>query len=67
MGKLPVNQVNPEQKAKFLAQERGKKRDLLQKFLNVCSASQVKLFLLSTRVNSSVSDWIDIHNYENEG
>lgn len=41
VGKLPINQVNPEQKEKFLAQESGKRRDHLQKFLTACSASQV--------------------------
>ncbi|KAL1563049.1 U-box domain-containing protein 36-like [Salvia divinorum] len=43
LGKLPINQVNPGQKKMFLAQESGKRRDLLQKFVNVCSASQVKV------------------------
>ncbi|KAI3466485.1 hypothetical protein Pfo_023148 [Paulownia fortunei] len=43
LGKLPISQVNPEQKEKYMAQERGKRRDFLQKFLNVCSASQVKV------------------------
>ncbi|XP_075499517.1 uncharacterized protein LOC142537946 isoform X1 [Primulina tabacum] len=40
VGKLSVSQVNPEQKENYMAQERGKRREFLQKFLNVCSASQ---------------------------
>ncbi|XP_073313347.1 uncharacterized protein [Primulina huaijiensis] len=40
LGKLSVSQVNPEQKENYMAQERGKRREFLQKFLNVCSASQ---------------------------
>ncbi|XP_057795155.1 U-box domain-containing protein 33-like [Salvia miltiorrhiza] len=43
LGRLPINQVNPEQKEMFLAEESGKRRDLLQKFVNVCSSSQVKV------------------------
>ncbi|KAL8462508.1 hypothetical protein ACS0TY_033514 [Phlomoides rotata] len=43
LGKMPINQVNPEQKEIFMSQERGKRRDFLQKFLNLCSASQVKV------------------------
>ncbi|XP_073059991.1 U-box domain-containing protein 33-like [Primulina eburnea] len=40
LGMLSVSQVNPEQKENYMAQERGKRREFLQKFLNVCSASQ---------------------------
>lgn len=69
VGKLPISQANPVQKTMFLAQERGKKRDLLQKFLSVCSASQVNiskpLVYGSFESNFSVLDRIDVpgHNY----
>lgn len=43
LGKLPVSQVNPEQKERYMIQERGKRRDFLQKFLDICSASKVKV------------------------
>ncbi|KAA8519233.1 hypothetical protein F0562_013489 [Nyssa sinensis] len=43
LGKLPVSQVNPEQKESYMKQERSKRRDFLQKFLDKCSASQVKV------------------------
>ncbi|KAL0398906.1 UNVERIFIED_CONTAM: hypothetical protein Sradi_2233900 [Sesamum radiatum] len=45
LGKLPISQVNGEQRENYLAQERGKTREFLQKFVDVCSAStqQVKV------------------------
>ncbi|KAL8104213.1 uncharacterized protein LOC141678753 [Apium graveolens] len=43
LGKLPINQVNPEQKERYMIQERGKRRDFLQKFLDICAASKVKV------------------------
>ncbi|KAL2495507.1 Adenine nucleotide alpha hydrolase-like superfamily protein [Forsythia ovata] len=43
LGKLPISQVNPEQKENYMAQERGKRREFLQKFLDVCFTSQVKV------------------------
>ncbi|KDP35524.1 hypothetical protein JCGZ_08962 [Jatropha curcas] len=43
LGKLPKNQVSPEQVEIYMAQERGKRRELLQKFINMCSASKVKV------------------------
>ncbi|GAA0158819.1 hypothetical protein LIER_43463 [Lithospermum erythrorhizon] len=41
LGMMPIDQANPEQKDMHLAQERGRRREYLQKFLNVCSASKV--------------------------
>lgn len=38
---MPVSQVNPEQKEKYMAQERGKRREFLNKFLNACSTARV--------------------------
>lgn len=48
VGKLPIGQVNPEQKYNYIAQERSKRREFLQKFLNVCSASKVLNYIIST-------------------
>ncbi|XP_051128714.1 U-box domain-containing protein 35 [Andrographis paniculata] len=42
LGKLPISQVNPEQKENFMAQERGKRGEFLQKFLTICAESKVK-------------------------
>lgn len=41
VGKLPISQVNREQLDSYMAQERAKMGDLLQKFLNPCLASKV--------------------------
>lgn len=41
MGKLPVNQVSPEQVKSYMAQEERKRRELLQKFLATCLAAKV--------------------------
>ncbi|XP_057498647.1 uncharacterized protein LOC130783142 [Actinidia eriantha] len=43
LGKLPISQVNPEQKEMYMIQERSKRREFLQKFLDVCSASKVEV------------------------
>ncbi|WOH11462.1 hypothetical protein DCAR_0830949 [Daucus carota subsp. sativus] len=43
LGKLPISQVNPEQKERYMIQERGKRREFLQKFLDICSVSKVKV------------------------
>lgn len=43
LGKLSVGQVNPEQKENYMAQERGKRREFLQKFLNVCRTSEFQV------------------------
>jgi len=41
VGMIPKNQVSPEQVESYMAQERGKRRELLNKFLQLCSASKV--------------------------
>ncbi|PKU82344.1 hypothetical protein MA16_Dca005349 [Dendrobium catenatum] len=38
---LPKSNVNPQQVDAFMNQERNKRRELLQKFLNLCMASKV--------------------------
>ncbi|KAI8537187.1 hypothetical protein RHMOL_Rhmol09G0005500 [Rhododendron molle] len=43
IGKLPVSQVKREQKGNYMIQERSKRRVFLQKFLDVCSASKIKV------------------------
>lgn len=42
VGMMPVSQVNPEQKENYMAQERGKRREFLHKFLNACSTAKVR-------------------------
>ena len=41
MGMIPKSQVGPEQVESYMAQERGKRRELLHKFLQTCSACKV--------------------------
>ncbi|KAL0353331.1 UNVERIFIED_CONTAM: hypothetical protein Sangu_0914400 [Sesamum angustifolium] len=48
MGKLPISQVNGEQRENYLAQERGKTREFLQKFVDMCSASSQKQVKVET-------------------
>ncbi|MED6124047.1 hypothetical protein PIB30_055313 [Stylosanthes scabra] len=43
MGMIPKSQVSGEQVESFMAQERAKRRDLLHKFLQTCSACKVKV------------------------
>ncbi|PWA77285.1 rossmann-like alpha/beta/alpha sandwich fold protein [Artemisia annua] len=43
LGRLPINQVNPEQKERYLIQERSKRSEYLQKFLSLCSSSKVQV------------------------
>jgi len=38
---IPKDQVSPEQVESYMAQERGKRRELLNKFIQLCSASKV--------------------------
>ncbi|XP_047974515.1 U-box domain-containing protein 33-like [Salvia hispanica] len=65
LGKLHIDQVNPEQKEMFLAQESGKRRDLLQKFVNLCSVYQVKvetILVESDMEGKAILDLIPILN-----
>ncbi|KAK6133174.1 hypothetical protein DH2020_033064 [Rehmannia glutinosa] len=65
LGNLPISQVNPGQKELYMAQERGKRRDFLQKFLNVCSSSQVKadtILIESEMEAKAILDLIPILN-----
>ncbi|KAL5838888.1 hypothetical protein ACOSQ3_016057 [Xanthoceras sorbifolium] len=65
LGKLPKSQVNPEQVESYMAQETGKRRELLQKFINACSVSQVKvdtMLVESDMVAKALLDLIPILN-----
>ncbi|OAY41230.1 U-box domain-containing protein 35 [Manihot esculenta] len=65
LGKLPKNQVSPEQVEIYMAQERGKRRELLQKFIHLCSQSKVKvdtILVESDMVAKAILDLIPILN-----
>ncbi|PKI71484.1 hypothetical protein CRG98_008157 [Punica granatum] len=65
LGNLPVSRVNREQLESFMAQERGKRRELLQNFLNSCHASKVKvdtMLIESDMVAKAILDLIPVLN-----
>ncbi|XP_022723575.1 U-box domain-containing protein 35 isoform X2 [Durio zibethinus] len=65
LGMLPRSQVSPTQVENYMAQERGKRRQLLEKFLDICSASKVKvetLLIESDMVAKAILDLIPILN-----
>lgn len=65
LGKLPKSQVSPQQVQNYLTQERGKRTQLLQKFINACSASKVKvdtILIESDLVAKAILDLIPILN-----
>ncbi|XP_059438319.1 U-box domain-containing protein 35-like [Corylus avellana] len=65
LGKLPKHQVSPEQVESYMAQERDKRGQLLQKFLDACSTSKVKvdtILIESDMVASAIRDLIPILN-----
>ncbi|XP_055815056.1 uncharacterized protein LOC129884800 [Solanum dulcamara] len=43
LGLIPVGQVSAEQKENHMAQERGKRRQFLQKFFDACASTKVKV------------------------
>ncbi|XVF28075.1 hypothetical protein REPUB_Repub14bG0164300 [Reevesia pubescens] len=65
LGMLPKNQVSPTQVENYMEQERGKRRQFLQKFLDICSASKVKvdtMLIESDMVAKAILDLIPILN-----
>ncbi|MED6131704.1 hypothetical protein PIB30_012141 [Stylosanthes scabra] len=63
MGMIPKSQVSAEQVESFMAQERAKRRDLLHKFLQTCSACKVKvdtILIESDFVAKAILDLIPI-------
>ncbi|KAG6768870.1 hypothetical protein POTOM_024482 [Populus tomentosa] len=65
LGRLPKSQVSAEQVENYMAQERDKRRELLQKFINMCSASKVKvdtILVESDAVGKAMMDLITVLN-----
>ncbi|XP_004293410.1 PREDICTED: uncharacterized protein LOC101303782 [Fragaria vesca subsp. vesca] len=65
LGKLPKSQVSPEQVESFMAQESGKRRQLLQKYIDTCSAAKVSvdtLLIESDMIAKAILDLIPILN-----
>nr|KYP62820.1 U-box domain-containing protein 35 [Cajanus cajan] len=63
VGMIPKDQVSPEQVESYMAQERGKRRELLYKYLQLCSASKVKvdtILIESDLIAKAIMDLIPI-------
>ncbi|CAN4106664.1 unnamed protein product [Withania somnifera] len=43
LGMIPIGQVNEEQKENYMTQERNKRRQFLQKFVDICSTSKKRI------------------------
>ncbi|KAJ6747892.1 U-BOX DOMAIN-CONTAINING PROTEIN 52-LIKE [Salix koriyanagi] len=65
LGRLPKSQVSAQQVEIYSAQERKKRREFLQKFINMCSASKVKvdtILIESDSVGKAMMDLIAVFN-----
>ncbi|VVA31039.1 PREDICTED: U-box [Prunus dulcis] len=65
LGKLPKSQVSSQQVETYMAQETGKRRELLHKFLDKCSAANVKVdtvLIESDMIARAILDLIPILN-----
>nr|AFK34025.1 unknown [Lotus japonicus] len=63
VGMVPKDQVSTEQVESYMAQERGKRRELLHKFIQLCSASKVKvdtILIESDLIAKAIIDLIPI-------
>ncbi|XP_020705727.1 U-box domain-containing protein 35 [Dendrobium catenatum] len=63
LGMLPKSNVNPQQVDAFMNQERNKRRELLQKFLNLCMASKIQadtLLIESDLIEKAIVDLIPV-------
>ncbi|KAL2341422.1 hypothetical protein Fmac_009362 [Flemingia macrophylla] len=63
VGMIPKDQVSPEQVESYMAQERGKRRELLYKFFQLCSASKVNvdtILIESDLIAKAIMDLIPI-------
>lgn len=48
---IPIGQVNEEQKENYMTKERSKRRQFLQKFVDICSASKVHILITLSSEN----------------
>ncbi|XP_041027614.1 U-box domain-containing protein 35-like isoform X2 [Juglans microcarpa x Juglans regia] len=65
LGLLPRSKVNPELVQNYVMQERGKRRKHLQKFLDACSVSKVKVDVMlveGDNITKAIVDLIPILN-----
>ncbi|KAI3888693.1 hypothetical protein MKX03_012882 [Papaver bracteatum] len=65
-GRVPKDQVSPEELENYMSQQRHKRREFLQKFLDVCSIFKVNvetLLIESNSVAKAVADLIEPYGY----
>uniref|UniRef100_A0A7N0UV53 Uncharacterized protein n=1 Tax=Kalanchoe fedtschenkoi TaxID=63787 RepID=A0A7N0UV53_KALFE len=65
LGNLPKSQVRPDQVEHYVTQERGKRRELLQKFISICSEYKVKvdtMLIESDTVGKAIQELIPVLN-----
>ncbi|KAJ6848114.1 uncharacterized protein M6B38_116450 [Iris pallida] len=65
LGMLPKSRVSPQQVEAFMSQERSKRREMLQKLLNLCQAYKVQvdtLLIESDQVVKAVLELIPVLN-----
>lgn len=63
IGMIPKDQVSPEQVESYMAQERSKRRELLNKYVQLCSAYKVKvdtILIESDLIAKAIIDLIPI-------
>ncbi|XP_071722545.1 putative U-box domain-containing protein 55 [Rutidosis leptorrhynchoides] len=63
LGKIPKSQVNPEEIENYMARERAKRREFLQKYLTMCSSYKINvdtMLIESDDVSKAISDLIPI-------
>lgn len=65
VGKIPKNQVSQEQVQSYMDQERNKRRELLQKFLNACSSSKVHKPPMYHFKGTCLCFWVNLFNLNN--
>ncbi|MCL7037164.1 hypothetical protein MKW94_016149 [Papaver nudicaule] len=64
-GKVPKDQVSPQELANYMSQQTHKRREFLQNFLDICSVFQVKvetLLIESSNIAKAVTDLILVLN-----
>ncbi|CAI9087097.1 OLC1v1021087C2 [Oldenlandia corymbosa var. corymbosa] len=54
LGMMAISQVNPEQKDKYLSQQRDKRREFLHPFINACSAPAPKVKVETILIESDM-------------
>lgn len=60
LGSIPIGQVSEEQKENYMAQERGKRRQFLQKYFDACAATKVKVDTILIESDTEAKALLDL-------